>query len=90
MVESCKKRLSIKLKRPIVKAKTVLDLRVTMLVHRFRTRAHILAKFHVVDMPLQLLNAKLISLLLMYITALLTSLISRALLQGALDKEASH
>jgi hypothetical protein len=37
-----KRRLSIKLKRHIVKAKTVLDLRVTMLVHRFKTGAHIL------------------------------------------------
>jgi hypothetical protein len=32
----------------------------------------------------------LISLLLMYFTSILTSLISQALLQGALDKEASH
>jgi hypothetical protein len=68
-----KRRLSIKLKRPIFKAKTVLDLLVT-----------------ICDIRMQLLNAKLISLLLMYFTSILTSLISRALLQVALDKEAGH
>jgi hypothetical protein len=61
----------------------------TIIESRFRTGAHILSDFDR-NMPLQLLNAKLISLLLMYFTSILTSLISQALLQGALDKEASH
>jgi hypothetical protein len=100
IVHSCEKRLSIKLKRLIVSTRTRycltkddVDLRVTIYhirEDRFGTGAHILAKFHVIDVPLQLLNSRVISLLMHCITALLTSLTPQALLQVALDKEASH
>jgi hypothetical protein len=89
MVDSCEKRLSITLKRPVCLTKDDMELRVTMLVHRFKTGAHILSDFHR-NMPLQLLNSKVISLPMSCFHCKLTSLISRALLQGALDKEASH
>jgi hypothetical protein len=62
VVDSCEKRLSIMLKRPVCLTKDDMELTVTIYhirEDRFRTGAHILAKFHVVvDMPLQLLKIR--------------------------------
>jgi hypothetical protein len=59
---------------------------VTIMNDRFRTAAKILSISEVLLPLLQLLNAKVISLPMHCFTAILTSLISQALLQVVLDK----